>query len=115
MIDPTTIKVIGKAIMLASQSFAIGSVTQSSVYSVRNFSKDQSTLDNAADALKVYVYIGGLWAISNAMVLGASYGVKGAALAITFNVLIMYWIWTIYIQAFEESAQKYNLQIPRVL
>lgn len=114
MIDPVTIKIIGKSIMLASQSFAIGSVTQSSVYSVRNFSKDQTTLDNAADALRIYMYIGGIWGVSNMMVLGASYGVKGAMFAAAFNIIIMYWIWDIYIAAFKEAAEKYQLNQPKV-
>lgn len=115
LVDPLLIKVIGKAIMLASQSFAIGSVTQSSVYSVRNFSKDQDTLNNAADALRVYMIIGALWTASNMMVLGASYGIRGVVAAGAFNAIIMYWIWDIYVAAFKEAAQKYNLQEPRVL
>lgn len=112
--DPITIKIIGKSIMLASQSFAIGSVTQSSVYSVRNFSKDQQTLNNAADALRVYMYIGGIWALSNMMVLGASYGWTGAISAAVFNITIMYWIWDIYVKAFKEASVLYKLQEPRV-
>ena len=44
-------KLIGKSILFASMQFAIGSVEMSSKFSVKNFSKDQDTLQNAADAL----------------------------------------------------------------
>lgn len=112
MLDPVTIKVIGKSIMLASQSYAIGSVLMSSIFSVSNFSKDQDTLNNAAEALRMYLKVGGLWAASNMMVLGASYGWLGITAAFTMNALIMYWIYYIYIKAFTEAARKYNLKNP---
>jgi hypothetical protein len=44
-------EMFGEAILLASMQFAIGSVEMSSKFSVKNFSKDQETLQNAADAL----------------------------------------------------------------
>ena len=43
-------KLIGKSILFASMQFAIGSVEMSSKFSVKNFSKDQDTLQNAADS-----------------------------------------------------------------
>ena len=44
-------KLMGKAILLASIQASIGSVEMSSKFSVINFSKDQRTLQAAADAL----------------------------------------------------------------
>lgn len=106
------LKVIGKAMMLGSQQYAIGSVLQSSVFSVTNFSKDQETLQSAADALKGYMYVGILWMVSNALVLGASYGARGAVAALAANGMVMAWIWIIYIKAFEKAKNMYGLQTP---
>ena len=54
-------ELFGEAILLASMQFAIGSVEMSSKFSVKNFSKDQETLQNAADALSDYLRIGWFW------------------------------------------------------
>lgn len=108
------IKIIGKALMLGAQQFAIGSVLQSSSFSVKNFSKDQVTLQSAADALKEYIYVGLLWTVSNMLVLGASYGWMGAIAAFLANTMVMVWIWVLYVKAFEKSAEMYNLQKPHI-
>ena len=52
------VTIMGKAILFASMQFAIGSVEMSSKFSVKNFSKDQVTLQHAADALSDYIFIG---------------------------------------------------------
>jgi len=56
-----TFKIIGEALLYASIVSSIGSVEMSSKFSVMNFSKDQETLQNAADALSDYLRIGLLW------------------------------------------------------
>lgn len=114
MLDPTTIKLIGKAMMLASQNFAAGSILMSSTYSVRNFSKDSETLQSAADSLVSYVWVGALWTLSNAMVLGASYDTPGAVAAVVCNVIIMAWIWVCYLKAFDQAQKQYGLPPPKI-
>ena len=54
--------------------FAIGSVEMSSKFSVRNFSKDQETLQNAADALADYLRIGIMWTIGVTVLFYAKHG-----------------------------------------
>jgi hypothetical protein len=49
--------IIGKAILFASLQFAIGSVEMSSKFSVKNFATDQTTLQNAANALSDYLIV----------------------------------------------------------
>lgn len=44
---------IGFAVMLASIQFSVGSVEMSSKFSVASFCKDQTTLQRAADALRM--------------------------------------------------------------
>ena len=63
--------ILGKAILMASMQFAIGSVEMSSKFSVKNFSKDQRTLDNAIKALKDYMIIGSLWMLGTSMIFKA--------------------------------------------
>lgn len=107
-------KVIGKAILFASMQFAIGSVEMSSKFSVKNFSKDQDTLQNAADALSDYIIIGLFWTIGTCMVFGASYGMIGLVSNIAANLAILMWIYFSYLNAFKAATVKNNLQMPKM-
>lgn len=106
------LKIIGKAMMLGSQQYALGSVLMSSTFSVRNFSKDQETLQAAADALVNYMYMGIVWTLSNVLVLAATYGWSGGISATLSNIAIMGWMWTAYLKAFKIAQDKYGLQPP---
>lgn len=105
-------KVLGKAILFASMQFAIGSVEMSSKFSVKNFSKDQETLQNAADALSDYILIAILWTIGTSFLFYSNYKVKGLIVNIVANVFIIMWIVLSYFKAFREAAQKGNLKLP---
>ena len=107
-------KMLGEAILLASIQFSIGSVEMSSKFSVKNFSKDQETLQNAADALSDYLKIGIFWTIGVTIMLYSNHGVPGAISAVTINLLIIMWIYVSYIQSFKMASQKYNLIMPRI-
>lgn len=67
---------------------AIGSVEMSSRFSVMNFSKDQDTLQNAADALRSYLYVAFMWTLATVLVMYSQYGYYGAfkKAAITNNL-----------------------------
>ena len=108
-------KMLGESILLASIQFSIGSVEMSSKFSVKNFSKDQETLQNAADALSDYLKIGILWTIGVAIMLYANHGVAGLISAVVANLAIMIWVYASYIQSFKIAANKYNLIMPKVL
>ena len=107
-------KVIGKSILFASMQFAIGSVEMSSKFSVRNFAKDQLTLQNAADALTDYMIIGFVWTLGTCLILFANYGIKGLIANLICNVVIMGWIYISYVNAFRQSAELYNLEMPKM-
>ncbi len=113
-ISENNMKMIGEAILLASIQFSIGSVEMSSKFSVKNFSKDQETLQNAADALSDYLKIGVFWTVGVAILLHSNYGVAGAISAILANLLIIIWVYVSYIQSFKIASQKYNLAMPHV-
>jgi hypothetical protein len=112
--NASILKIIGKALMLGSQQYALGSVLMSSTFSVRNFSKDQETLQAAADALVNYIYMGVLWTLSNVMVLGASYGTVGGVSAVVSNAAIMLWMYVAYLKAFKIAQDKHGLQRPKL-
>jgi hypothetical protein len=105
-------KLIGKSILFASMQFAIGSVEMSSKFSVKNFSKDQDTLQNAADALSDYLIIGMLWAIGTSLIFYANYKWNGVIINTFINLSIMYWIYWSYIKSFNSACDKYNLDKP---
>lgn len=101
--------ILGKAILFSSFQFAIGSVEMSSKFSVKNFSKDQPTLDNAIIALRDYIIIGVFWTIGTSLIFYANYGWRGMAMNILCNVLIIAWIYFSYQNSFRIAAKKYNL------
>ena len=107
-------KIIGESIFYSSIQAAIGSVEMSSKFSVMNFSKDDETLQNAADALRNYMYIGTMWAFATVLVMYAAYGTKGAIAGLLANTLLMAWIYISYIMAFKRAAEKYNIKVPTV-
>lgn len=113
--DADIFKILGKSILLASMQFAIGSVEMSSKFSVRNFSKDQDTLQNAADALSDYIIIGILWTMGTSFLLYSSYGLKGLFYNVVANILIILWILLSYLSAFRYACKKYDLKMPKIL
>lgn len=102
-------KIIGKAILLASMQFAIGSVEMSSKFSVINFSKDQQTLQRAFDALNEYMLIGLVWTVGVALIMYANYGKIGVISAIACNAVILGWIYISYKSSFRKAAKFNNL------
>ncbi len=105
-------KVFGKAILFASMQFAIGSVEMSSKFSVKNFSKDQETLNNAVDALADYIMIGIFWTLGTSMIFVANYGMTGLVANVVANVAIILWIYLSYQNAFNAAAKQHGLVVP---
>ncbi len=114
VLDNDKMKMLGEAILLASIQFSIGSVEMSSKFSVKNFSKDQEPLQNAADALSDYMKIGIMWTIGVSLLSYSNYKCTGAVVAVIVNLFIMSWIYISYIQSFKSAKEKYNLQMPKV-
>jgi hypothetical protein len=108
------VAITGKAILFASMQFAIGSVEMSSKFSVKNFSKDQTTLQHAADALSDYIFIGVIWTLGTCMMFWGNYGMRGAIINLIANLCIMAWIIISYKQAFTYACETGNLQHPRL-
>ena len=107
-----TMKMVGEAILYSSIQFAIGSVEMSSKFSVKNFSKDIETLNNAIDALYDYMKIAIIWTIGVSMLLYSSYGIKGLLSGLVANLVIILWIYLSYLEAFKLAANKYGLNYP---
>lgn len=105
-------KLIGKSILFASMQFAIGSVEMSSKFSVKNFSKDQDTLQNATDALSDYLIIGLLWTFGTSLIFYNNYKWEGVIINSLINFSIMYWIYWSYMKSFDSACKKYNLTKP---
>ena len=114
MIDKEDLALLGEVILLASMQFSIGSVEMSSKFSVKNFSKDQETLQNGADALVEYLRIGIIWTVSLSLLFYAKHDMIGFILCMLANIIIMVWIYCSYVHAFDMAAQKYKLQPPTV-
>ena len=106
------VPIMGKAILFASMQFAIGSVEMSSKFSVKNFSKDQTTLQHAADALSDYVFIGVVWTLGTCMMFYGNYGMTGALVNFITNFIIMAWIIVSYRRAFDYACNSGNLDQP---
>ena len=107
-------KMLGQSIFYASIQAAIASVEQSSRFSIINFSKDQETLQNAADALRSYMYVAVMWTIATMLVMYGQYGNPGLIAGLITNIAYLAWIYFSYVHAFKKAATKYNLQAPTV-
>ena len=105
---------LGEAILHASIQFAIGSVVMSSAFSVRNFAKDQETLQNAADALAEYLGIALMWTLGTTILLYCNYGIPGIIVSVSINLGIVLWIYRSYIKAFTDATVKYKLSMPSI-
>ncbi len=107
-------KIIGEGLFYASLQAAIGSVEMSSRFSVMNFSKDQETLQRAADALMSYMIVAVVWTLATMLAMYASYGWCGASIGLACNSLMMGWIFGSYVQAFKQAANMNGLQFPNL-
>jgi hypothetical protein len=105
-------KLISEAIFYASIQASIGSVEMSSKFSVKNFSKDQDTLNNAAIALKNYIWIASIWTVGTILSLFATHGPIGVVIGLIANAVMMGWIIGSYKLSFQEAAEKYKLVEP---
>lgn len=110
----STAKIIAKALFYASIQASIGSVEMSSKFSVLSFSKDQVTLQRAADALKGYLKVASIWTTASTLALYASHGMLGAWMALGMNVIMMLWIAQSYIDAFNIAAKEHGLEKPKL-
>jgi hypothetical protein len=108
-------EVVSKAIFLASILTSIGSVEMSSKFSVLNFSKDQLTLQRAADALRSFIIIGVIWTIGSTLSLYASHGWVGIWAGLFSSSIMLAWIILSYVKAFRDAAKEHGLQEPTVL
>jgi hypothetical protein len=106
---------MGNAILLASIQASIGSVEMSSKFSVINFSKDQRTLQAAADALTGYIFIGVIWMIGAILINYGQYGVWGLVASLIANLIIMSWIIISYLVAFQTATKQYGLKYPKLM
>ena len=106
--DPTkkTLKMLGEAILYGSIQFSVGSVEMSSKFSVKNFSKDQETLQNAADALMDYIKISFIWTLGVTLLLFSKYGWQGAVASVVANAVVVAWIYFSYLDAFKVAVKK---------
>ena len=107
-------KILGKAVLLASMSFSIGSVAMSSTFSVMNFSTTQDILQRASDALTQYLLVATFWTAGCSSLLYASYGKLGMIISIVANAVIMGWIFHSYYLAFQHAARVNNLKFPKL-
>ena len=112
--DKDFLALVGEAILLASMQFSIGSVEMSSKFSVKNFSKDQETIQNGADALVDYLKIGIIWTISLSLLFYTKHDMTGLLICLIANIIIMLWIYYSYVNAFNIAAKKYNLKFPKI-
>jgi hypothetical protein len=107
-------KMLGNAILLASIQASIGSVEMSSKFSVVNFSKDQATLQAAADALTGYLLIALIWTIGSGMISYGQYSWPGLITSLVANLVLVGWIYFSYLHSFKTAQKRYGLEFPQV-
>lgn len=111
IVNPSAV-MIGNALLYSGMQFALGSVEQSSRFSVSNFSKDQKTLQAAADALSTYIIIAILWTLASCLVLYGQYGKTGIFWGVLTNGIFAGWIVGSYLMTFRKVAKDNGLKMP---
>jgi hypothetical protein len=106
------VAIVGKSIVFATMQFAILSVEVSSKFSIKNFTKDQHTLQHAADALSEYIFMGLVWTLGTSLIFFANYGMKGILINLITNFLIILWIMSGYKRAFNYACDQSQLEFP---
>lgn len=107
-----SVELISAALLFASSQWGIGSVSMSSSFSCKNFSKDQVTLNRAAAALREYLVVGVIWAVIVSVLMYYSFGTKGLVVSLILNFVIIAWMIYIYNVAFTEAACMNKLKHP---
>lgn len=108
------VAITGKAILFASMQFAIRSVEMTSKFSIKAFSKDQDTLQHAADSLSDYIFMGLCWTLGTSMIFWGNYGMKGVLINLIANLFFMSIIISGYKRALKYACQKGDLQFPEL-
>jgi hypothetical protein len=112
--DTPLIKILGKAILLASIQSALGSIEMSSKFTLLSISKDEDDLQKVADALSSYILLGIFWTIGSVAILYSNYGLTGFWAALITNLIILCWIIYYYISAIGRACKKHNMPCPKL-
>jgi len=107
-------EMLGDGCLFSSIQFSIGSVIMSSKFSILNFSTDQKTLQNGADALMEYIKISILWTLGVVMLMYSKFGLAGGITGLILNGAIIAWIYYSYVNAFRICTVKNNLHMPKL-
>lgn len=105
---------IGTALLYSGLQFALASCEMSSRFSVENFSKDQKTLQAAANALSTYMIIAIIWTVASCLVLYSDHGKAGILWGLVTNTIFVGWIVGSYWMTFKRAADAYGLQMPKL-
>ena len=104
--------IIGETLLFAGIQFSLGSVEMSSKFSVKNFSTDQDTLNNAVKALRDYDIIALIWTVGTCFVFCSIYGWVGLVSSLLTNLVFVLWINLSYYSSFRYAAKKNGLKVP---
>ena len=100
---------IGEAIILSSIQLSLSCIEMSPKCVIREFTKDQDSLQNAIDALSDYIKIATIWTLFITILFYARHDKIGALIALIINILIMTWIYYTYNKTIEKVAKTNNL------
>ena len=107
-------KLFGQIIIFATIQSIIGSVEMSNKFCLISVTKDQETLQRAADGLTLYIIFGLFWTLGNASYFYSVYKKPGLIYALFANILMMFIIVFNYINLFNKACKKYNLKFPNL-
>jgi hypothetical protein len=109
-----SVELIAESLIFGSVQYSLASCLMSSVFSVRNFSKDQQTLNNAVGALCEFLKVAIVWFAITSALMYYSHGTKGFVVTFILTLVIVGWLTWIYEKAFREAACKNHLHKPSI-
>jgi hypothetical protein len=107
-------KLLGQVFLFATIQSIIGSVEMSNKFCLISVTKDQETLQRAADGLTLYIIFGLFWAFGNITFFYSKYKFVGLWYSLIVNVLMMSIIIFNYINLFNKAVKQYNLKFPKL-
>jgi len=107
-------RLIGQVFLFATIQSIIGSVEMSNKFCLISVTKDQETLQRAADGLTLYIIFALFWTFGNVTFFYSKYKLTGFWYALVVNLFMMLIIILNYLNLFKKAVKQYDLKFPKL-
>lgn len=113
--DPKWPELLGKVIVSTAVQASFGSLELPSIFQLRKSITTQEDVDIFVNALRAYLFIGGLWTIGTTILMYTMHQHTGALINLVFQILAMFWIINRRYVFAKKIAVEKNLKIKKLI